>query len=521
MNIDFAFVDARGALCLAGWSERLELEPRLALADGAGIDVLHVTRFRRRDLSSEALLGFVIAWPRRTLGRMGEDASLSIAPVPGDEPVIVASHRLHEDEARLVASGVDEIFSAYLRTIALRRLAPPARAVGEAAIARVQSELRTFPAETPAMAVNLERLMVAPSGVGMGIGWCLSARRVDQPLLGLVSAGRLLRPVHLVPESLPREDLAGYRERYRYTGRDGFFCAFRVPASHDPEARLIILGNAGPTGLVFGRSAEVVSDADAADALGTLRGMLRDPDDEADLMAALAPRMAARPSDLEAAAAADAAAGTGDTLLLLAADVAPWELRDTLRRVAAAVDGPIDVVPVGHLDAAARQALSAAANEAGERLAVGIAIDTATLSEIAPAAGTPVIWGRASAILQLGLPERRPGRGTVLAHDPVGGLGAEPEAPSWARLRGPASVATVSGALFAAALAASPTGLLTPDGVIDAALRVLEHGGRLDVARSAVVTFYPGLADGGGSGGHAPAALDAEMLDLVEQEDHL
>lgn len=525
MRIDFGFFDGRDSLCVAGWSDRGELEPAL-IADGRRVPALHVMRFRRRDLRTDEPLGLLVVFPRRTVPDEADE--LVIEPAPGIEPVRLPRSATERGEETLIASGVDEVFTAWLKAVALRRISHPGREVSAAALERVQSAIRAMPAETPSLAVNLERLVIAPSGIGVGTGWCLTDSTAEQPLLALIWGGRSLRPVHLAAHSLPRPDLAGYRDRYRYTGSDGFFCAFRMPVSPDPEARLIVLGNVGNAPLVFGCAAEAVTDLTAAEMVGALRGILAGAEQDARLLGALVPRAApAMAADLDAAAARDAEALGGEAepecMLLLSADVGAVELRDALRAVAGAIPGTLDVLPLGNVDAAGRTALAAGANEAGPRVSIFRTLDTSDLADLAPAAGTRVLFGRASALLQLGIPDPVAGRAVVVAHDPVGRLHDSEDGPAtWQELRSAPAVATLHGALLAEALRVAPRGLLTPDGVIDAVLRTLEAAGRLAVVRSPVVTFYPGMSGTAAQAlagtAHSPATLDAEMLDLAAED---
>lgn len=525
MKVDFGFIDGRGSLCIAGWSDRSEFEPAL-LVDGRKVPAMHVMRFRRRDLQTDEPLGLLIVFPRRALPEGVEQ--LAIEPASGAEPLMLQRGAFERGEEALITTGVDEVFIAWLKAVALRRISHPGREVATAALERVQSSIRPMPAETPSLAVNLERLVIAPSGIGVGTGWCMTDSNAEQPLLALVSAGRSLRPVHLMPHSLPRGDLAGYRDRYRYTGSDGFFCAFRMPVNPDPEARLIVLGNVGNAPLVFGRAAEAVTDLAAAEMVGALRGVLAGAELDARLLGALAPRATpGEGADLDAAAARDAEAiereAEPECMLLIGADVGAIELRDALRAVAGTMPGTLDVLPLGDLDALGRNALAAAANEAGARVSIFRALGTSDLTDLAPSAGTRIVVGRASALLQLGIPDSVAGRAVVVAHDPVGRLHDADDAPaSWHELRSAPAVATLHGALLAEALRAAPRGLLTPDGVIDAVLRTLEDAGRLSLVRSPVVTFYPGTsgiaAQALGGTAYSPATLDAEMLDLAAED---
>ena len=224
-------------------------------------------------------------------------------------------------------------------------------------------------------------------------------------------------------------------------------------------------------------------------------------------------------------AAAEAAAASGEVrnLVLLGTDVAGNELRDIVRITAAEVSGAIEVVPLGEIDSEGRHALAAAANEAGERVVISPAMDAGVLPDIAIGAGTNVIWGRASALIQIGIPQPAADRGIVLVHDPVGAIDTNAAPPvEWDEVRGAPTVASIPGALFSAALRAAPRGMLTGDGVMAAVLRVLSRAGLLEVQRSPLITFYPGSAGSGAGlpgGHHTPASLDAEMLAILDEDD--
>lgn len=514
MRIDFAFFDSRQRLCVAGWSNDPDLQMTLAI-DGVRRPLAWLRRFVRRDLTSEEELGVLAVFERADGLDLSPEAELAL--IVAGESVHVDMARTAEDERNLVRASVDEVFAAYLREIGARHLAAPAREISGLILSRVQANLRPLPAETTSLALNIDRLLVAPSGIGVLFGWCMTVRQMTHPIRALVSDGRSLRPVHLLTEILPREDLAGYRDRFRFTGMDGFVGVFRLPDGLDRDARVIVIGNAGKTPLVFGRSAEAVSDTVAAEALCEIRDLLADPDLDREVLRGILPRNIAARFDPPEPPAAPAAIA-GPTTLLIDIDVDAASLRDVIRRCAARLGRPLQILPVsGDVTQPQRAALQAAVAEAGAGVSLSPPVDLRALLARDFAPHDPVVYGSASALFQMTPAALRPGRATMVVHDPVGAIGRGGDLAAPGGNPGAAPfLLTVAGGLLAAALRSDGTGPITAHGTISAALDCFDRHGLVDALRAPVTTFYPGT--GMAAGRSSPRSLDADLLAVLRHE---
>jgi|GEM_PF-3983489 len=514
MRIDFAFFDQRQRFCVAGWSDRSDLQMSVAI-DGVRRSQTSVQRFVRRDLKSDDELGVLAIFERADGLDLSQEAELSL--IVSGEPMHCDMARTLDDERKLVRTSVDEIFSAYLRAVGARQIAAPTREVSGLVLSRVQANLRPLPAETGSLAVNVDRLTVAPSGIGVMFGWCLTVKPTANPIRALVSDGRSLRPVHLLTEILPREDLIGYRDRFRYTGHDGFAGVFRLPDGLDRDARVILVGNAGKTPLVFGRSAEAVSDMIAAEALAELRNLLGDPDLDREVLRGVLPRNITAPFE-PPVPGTDAPEGPRRHVLLIDLDVEAVSQRDVIRRCAVLLGRPLEILPVsGGASAKERASLLAAVREAGEGVTLSAPVGVRDLVTRDFAPRDVVVYGCASALFQMTPAELRPGRARIVIHDPVGALGrGEANAPPEGHPGQSPFLLTVEGGLLTAALRSAGAGPITADGTLSAAMDCLQRHGLLEAERSPVTTFYPGAGFTGGRS--SPRSLDAELLAVLREE---
>lgn len=513
MHIDFCLADRGGGCLVAGWSPNPDL--KLSLMVGARrVAPIAVNRFPRRDLGTRQDHGVMAAFRLREVSFFGDDPP-EIALIVDGEVRDLSADRLQQDEARLITSGVDELFAAYLRALAAGLRRRPRRDVTRAILSRIQANLRALPAETPGMAVNLDRLLVSPSGLGVFMGWCLTDRAHPNPLTALVSGGRTLNPARIVPNSIRREDLAVYRDRYRYTGTDGFCGAFRLPTTPDRDGRMVLLSNVPHSDFVFGREAESVSDEEAAVALSELRASLADPRAAEALTAAAAPRLsqdafeAPRPDDLDGA----------DVTFALEVDVGPIELRDVLRLLHVALGRSYAVHLLGRQGGELTRPIAAAAAEARGDIVVGEPLTSSQL--LGHDFGAVwVVYGRASTFFQMPLPSLDDaGRARVTYHDPLGSLPGSPDRAGWPGRANPPFLLAVPAPLLAAGFKAIPRGFMSPDGVMRAVIDLLHEHGLVAAEAAGGPTWFPGTEMQSHPEYGIARALDSEMRILVGQEE--
>lgn len=513
MHVDFCFVDRAGRGVLAGWSP--DPDPSLSLmVGGERLAVTAVSRFPRRDLGTSQDHGLMAAFRLRDASVLeGDPAELAI--VADGELRELSADRLAQDEERLVTSGVDEVFAAYLRFIAGGFCGRPRRATTRTILSRIQGGLRALPAETPGMAVNLDRLLVAPSGLGVFTGWCMTDRPHPHALSALVSGGRTLNPGRIILNSIRREDLAVYRDRYRYTGMNGFCGAFRLPMTADRDARVVLLSNVPGSSFIFGRESELVSDEEAAVALFELRSSLSDPRAAEALTAAAAPRRSQEPFEAprEPAVSLDAAVNVA-----VEVDVAPVELRDMLRLLHAVLRRGYTVHLLNRQGGELSRPVAAAVAESLGEISLGEPLTSAQL--LAHDFGaTWVIYGMASAFFQMPLPELDPGRARVAYHDPVGALGGGGRPAVWPGQLNPPFLLAAPAPLLAAGFRAVPRGFATPDGIMRAVIDLLAERGLLAAERSGGPSWYPGTEMQSHPEYGIARALDTEMRSLVGHEE--
>lgn len=512
MHIDFCFIDHVGRLLVAGWSPEADLALRL-MAGGQRLSVTTLSRFPRRDLGSRQEHGMMASF--RLRGPFLQDGKLpDMAIIANGEVKELPSERFAQDEERLITSGVDELFAAYLRAIAAGTYGRPGRDKTRLILNRIQGNLRALPAETPAIAVNLDRLLVAPSGLGVFTGWCMTDRARPSPLAALVSGGPLLNPATIILNSMKREDLAAYRDRYRYTGTNGFCGAFRLPVAADGGARMVLLGNVAMSDFVFGREAELVSDEEAAVALTELRSSLSDPSHALALTAAAAPRYAPTPFSAPPAGACD------DVLsVALEVDVEPVELRDVLRIIHAAIGRRFTLHLLGRGGGDMSRQVAAALAEARGEVTLGATLTAAQLPTHDFGSGR-LIYGRASAFFQLPLPALDDATSArVLYHDPIASLPGSQAELGWRGKRNPPFLLAAPAALLAAGFSAGPRGFLTPEGAMRAVVDLLDEHGVVRAERAGGPTWYPGTDTQSHPEYGIARAVDAEMRALVAHEE--
>lgn len=513
MHVDFCFVDRGGRGLIAGWSA--EPSPSLALMFGCErLAVSMVSRFPRRDLGSSGQ-GLMASFRLRNPSVLTSDPP-ELTIVADGELKEFAPERLTHDEENLVTAGVDEIFAAYLRAIAAGIYGRPRREITRTILNRIQGNLRALPAETPVVAVNLDRVLVSPSGLGVFTGWCLTDRAHPNALVALVSGGRTLQTARIVLNSIKREDLSVYRDRYRFTGTNGFCGAFRLPTNADRDARMVLLSNVANSDFVFGREAELVSDEEAALALCELRASMTDPRTAEALTRAAAPRLPAEP--FRTPAPAGPAAGA-EVVVALEVDVTPVELRDCLRLLHTSLSRGFTLHLLGRHEGAASHSLQAAVAESGGAIVVGEPLSTAQLLSH-QFDESRLIYGRASTFFQMSLPV--PGEGTaayVTYHDPIGALPGAVADTAWPGAQNPPFLLSAPGRLARAAFEAVPQGFITPDGMMRAAIDVLAQHGMLRAQRAGGPTWYPGSEMQSHPEYAVARALDSEMRVLVGLEE--
>lgn len=514
MHVDFCFMDHGGRGLVAGWCA--ESSPNLSLmVGGERIPVSAFSRFPRRDLGSPQDHGLMASFRLRNPAALSDDLP-ELAIVADGELKELSFERLTEDEERLITSGVDELFAAYLRAIGAGNYSRPRREITRLILDRIQGNLRPLPAETPTIAVNLDRLLISPGGLGVFTGWCLTDRAHPNALVALVSGGRTLNPARIVLNSIRREDLAGYRDRYRYTGMNGFCGTFRLPTAADRGARMVLLSNVANSDFVFGREAEPVTDEEAAAALCELRRSLSDPRAAEALTMAAAPRLAGEPFQAPESGRPDPAA---PVVVALEVDVAPVELRDALRLLHAGLGRSFTLHLIGRHDGAMTHALQAAVAESGGAISLGETLTTAQL--LSHDFGSAwLVYGRASTFFQLPMPpldDRDAAR--VVYHDPLGALPGADAKAAWPGALNPPFLIGAPAPLLHAAFNAIPRGFVTPDGIMRAAVDVLDEQGFLSAMRAGGPTLFPGTETQSHPEYAIARALDAEMRVLVDLEE--
>ena len=149
MHIDFAFLDARGVLCLAGWSERAEIVPVLRGADE--LSVLGIAR-KVSDLADRArtkkLLPDEVQQGTFTITNPGVFGSLVGTPIINQPQVAILAVGAIEKRPKVITldDGQDVIA---IRTMGMLSLAYDHRIVdgadGDRFMADVKQGLENFP----------------------------------------------------------------------------------------------------------------------------------------------------------------------------------------------------------------------------------------------------------------------------------------------------------------------------------------------------------------------------------------
>lgn len=529
MNLDFAFRDGIGRLVLAGWSTRRGDTIPVTLDCGVGGERLPLrvlARFVRPDLGPDplGLLAVVPGVP----SDLGPDQKLALLG-PDDRRTVIDPQMLESGDEPLIVTGLNETVEAVLRALGRGEIGPLSTAAAARLAERAQATAMPLPRETPRLAVAVDRAIVGPSGLGLVHGWALTDMPVSgTPLLGFVLDGETVAPLGIVPGSVARPDLAALSERYHVSGRDGMVAAFRLPAttaSHQASLLFIAADTDVAPGMMIYK-VETAVDLVVADAVATMLEKMATMEERAGLLDAIAGgdaghkgarRTGPAMPDAPLPAGEACAVGAG-TLLLVAADCGPEELRDIVRLRLPDLTLPIEVRLVGEgVVPSIGRTIEAIAIEAGPALhgpvIAGELIGREGLARLTVPSGIEVVYGSAAALFQLGLPAAAPDLATALFHDPLAILSPPDTDPGAGVLARHPFTLRLPGTLFAAALAAAPRSALSADGLIAAAMRPLQAADRLRVSSAGSPVFWPGMR-----GAVAMAAID---LALVEREDAL
>lgn len=519
MNLDFAFRDDRGRVVLAGWS--YVTEPDLVIASGGAESRVEViARFRRADLGSAPLGLLAVA------DDVPESEPDSGPRLTGQADIDLTPY-LAAGDGRLIAQALDETVEALMRAIALGQVGSLSPTASAALLSRARATATSFPLESVRLAIGVDRALLAPGGLGVVIGWSLTDTATENPIVGLVLDGKGVFPLPIASGSLRRPDLEAYGRRYHVGGHDGFAAAFRtLPGEAGQGTSLVMMSaDAGRSSGLSVRTFDMVTDDRVAEEVAACLDLMTAATSRATLLGALAaapPSRAARPPALPAPGRAPIGEGT---VIALVADTDAADLRDILRRVVPAYDWPVEVRIVGDATPpAAAAAIEAAAAElqdmpprlegtgpsgaARPNLTLGEALSAALLTDLTLPPGVTVVYGLASAMAQLGLPQAQPDRAEAVVWDPLAGLGDALQVRAGDLIAQPL-VAAMPGAMFTAMLAGPRPRALTAVGVIGAALGTLLAADRLAVRRATTGAYWPGTR-----GSIAAARIDAAMVEL-------
>lgn len=354
-HIDYNFVTGGGRyLCVIGGSEGAPVN--MAAIRGGREDLPAVTVLWHPASGDGGRKGFLAVF------RLPDDAGPAAFRelVLGPDTARLRPQDVTKDFALMVAHCPDTVFVDYLWAVATGKLPPPAAAELAELRARLNRKIAGY-VENPATAVAVDIAMLTPAGKGLARGWALSQREIAEPPVALLMGQGFLRPFPILPNAMPRPDIASeYSERYRITGMDGFCGSFDLGGPATGPVQVLAIARDPEGGSLAGRAAELCAASAYARLAVVMKSQMPAPERlrlVEHQVAYAAPATGPRPDP----------AGALQIRLVLDHDAADLSLRDALRIITGWIPDNIRIQvvrehPTRHLT----EAVAGAIGEAGE-----------------------------------------------------------------------------------------------------------------------------------------------------------